>query len=273
MVTLDQAGWIGSDAVVLPPPARLRDLVEHAFTLDLARASHRSWMILPDYCGHVIVHVDDDGRTPRAFLVGPRSSAIEVDVSRRAWTLGVRFTPGALPVLTGVPASQLLDVSVPLGSVWGGAGARLDARLSSTDSPDRMIDLLLSFLSGLGARVGERDWRVRGMSGQLTGPEPGVRVADVAARLGVSERGLRTRSSEMIGLSPKRVARTHRLFRAVDRARRTPTPDWAAIAAAEGFADQPHMTREFGALLGESPACFHARGRASRYRADSFKTN
>lgn len=272
MVTLDQAGWVGTDAVLRTPPAVLCDLVEHAFILDLRHASHRSWMVLPDYCGHVIVHVDDDEPAPRAFLVGPRTSAIDVDVSSRSWTLGVRLTPGALSVLTGIPASDFLDASIPLGAVWGSAGERLDERLSASRSPDLLVAHLVAFLSGLASRARERDWCARGLTRLLTGGSPTVRVSDVAARIGMSERGLRARSTEHIGLPPKRVARTHRLFRAIDRARHVDSPEWASIATSTGFADQPHMTREFGALLGESPARFLERGRASTPRADSFKT-
>lgn len=275
MVTLDQAGWIGTDAVLRPGPAQLADLVEHVFMLDLRRAPHRSWLILPDYCGHVIIHVDDDEPAVRAFLVGPRSSSIEVDVSRRAWTLGVRFTPGALPVLTGIPAPELRDASVSFGDVWGHAGARLDARLSCnrTPAPDVLLDEVISFLSDLVPAARERDWYVRGMARHLTGARPALRIAEVASRLGVSERGLRSRSTEMIGLAPKRVARTHRLFRAIDRARRMAVPDWASIATEAGFADQAHMTREFGALVGETPVRFHARGRTTGACADSFNTD
>ena len=261
MVTLDQGGWIGPDADVRAAPAALSDLVEHVFVLDVRRAKQPSWMILPDYSAHVLVRIERGARDLRVgacSIVGPRQAPTSVDVRARAWTVGVRLRPGALPALTALPASELADATCGAGEAWGAEGDRLDARLSGEIDPEAVLDHLVAFLRA--RRAPEREWTARGLSREVLESGGTVRVERVAERLGVSARALRSRSHELIGLSPKRFARTHRLFRAIDLARASSAPDWTRIAATTGYADQAHLIREFGALLGETPVRFHARG-------------
>jgi AraC-like DNA-binding protein len=272
VVTLDQGGWLGPDADVRPAPAPLSELIVHAFVLDVRRATQPSWMILPDYSAHVLARIEDGPRGPHVTacsLVGPRTRPTMVDVRRRAWTVGVRLQPGALPVLTGLPASDLADAACAAGEAWGAAGDRLDARVSGEAGAEAVLAHLLAFLGARARRKPWRDWEARGLSRRVLESGGTVRVDRAAEALGLSTRALRARSHDLVGLSPKRFARTHRLFRAMDLARASRAPAWGRIAVAAGYADQPHMVREFGALLGETPARFHARGAR---RADSFNT-
>lgn len=272
MVTLDQGGWIRDDAHLEAPPDTLHDLVEHTFVLDVRHARQPSWMILPDYSAHILVHLAGRSDSPRVgscSIVGPRTVPIEVDVADRLWTIGARLRPGALPALTGLPASDMVDVGAGAGAVWGSEGDGLDGRLSAEPDPRALLRHVVEFLAERARRVPERDWRARGLSRQVLESGGTIRVEDIAERMGSSIRALRASSRNLIGVAPKRFARTHRLFRAIDAACRSSAPDWARIATASGYADQPHLVRDFGSLLGESPTRFHARGVRA---ADSFKT-
>jgi transcriptional regulator GlxA family with amidase domain len=79
----------------------------------------------------------------------------------------------------------------------------------------------------------------------------GASVADVARRVGLSERQLGRRFQERVGLSPKAFARVRRLQRAALLMKQGVAP--ADVATAVGYADQPHFTREAGALAGITP--------------------
>jgi AraC-like DNA-binding protein len=76
-----------------------------------------------------------------------------------------------------------------------------------------------------------------------------VRVADLADGAGCSHRHLVARFREQIGATPKTAARVLRYAWAARLlARRDLAPAQAAVLC--GYADQPHMTREFAALAG-----------------------
>ncbi len=80
-----------------------------------------------------------------------------------------------------------------------------------------------------------------------------LRTGALAQRLGWSRRKLVERFQRECGLPPKTIARIVRFNRAERMARDAAKPDWADIAAACGFADQAHLTREFVDLAGAPP--------------------
>jgi AraC-like DNA-binding protein len=80
-----------------------------------------------------------------------------------------------------------------------------------------------------------------------------ARLADVADRLGVSERHLRNLFAREIGLSPKHFARIGRVRRVLALAGHR---GWATVAEDAGFFDQAHMISDFRAFMGVTPAAY-----------------
>ena len=80
-------------------------------------------------------------------------------------------------------------------------------------------------------------------------------LRSLAGSLHISERQLRRRFDEAVGLAPKLVHRILRFQRFIalawtlDR----PSEQLARLAADAGYADQAHLTREANALQGRSP--------------------
>lgn len=56
-----------------------------------------------------------------------------------------------------------------------------------------------------------------------------------------------------MSLTPKALGRVVRFQRAVDLLKASPTRSLAHLAALTGYADQPHLNREFRAMTGMSP--------------------
>jgi AraC-like DNA-binding protein len=80
-------------------------------------------------------------------------------------------------------------------------------------------------------------------------------VRETAARLHVSERHLRSVFTETAGLAPKAYARIERVRSALDR---LADGDLARLATEVGYYDQSHLTNEFRAVMGITPAAFAA---------------
>mgnify|MGYP005868667299 CR=1 FL=1 len=79
-------------------------------------------------------------------------------------------------------------------------------------------------------------------------------------RLDWSRKHLASRFHEEVGLPPKTIARIARFNRAQAMAASGMGDGWADIAAACGYADQAHLTREFVALAGTTPGAWHGAG-------------
>jgi AraC-like DNA-binding protein len=91
----------------------------------------------------------------------------------------------------------------------------------------------------------------------LTATRGRIRIGELAERVYLSRRRLSTLFAAEFGLTPKEAARTMRFTHAVARIGdgvRGRALDLAAIAAECGFADQPHLDREFREFAGTSPS-------------------
>ena len=93
------------------------------------------------------------------------------------------------------------------------------------------------------ARLAESDRTVR-------------RLGDLCERAGLGQRTLQRMFLQYAGVSPTWVIRRYRLLEAAETVREGKPVSWADIAAALGYADQAHLTRDFRAAIGQTPAAY-----------------
>ncbi|GAA1951489.1 helix-turn-helix transcriptional regulator [Amycolatopsis minnesotensis] len=197
---------------------------------------------MPDGCLDLIVSED------RVFVAGPDTRASVPSAGARSARHGIRFSPGHAPLVLGVAADELLDQRVELSELWGREGARAAERLLA--DPRGLPGLVSSRLDGA-----EPDPEVALLVRRL---ELGVpRVADATGGLGLSERALRRRFTVAVGYGPATYLRVSRLQRAIAMAPHA--GGLAALAAAAGYADQAHLSRECRALTGRTAAAYFGR--------------
>jgi len=206
-----------------------------------------STLILPDGC------VDLLWRDGKLLLVGLDRTARWSPVRPGTEIAGLRLRPGVAGAVLGLPASELLDVQVPMEDVIGSRASEVSELLEAAH--DREGEYLL--LEGLVADAiagGSPDPLVLAASRRLG--FPGSRVDELADALGISERQLRRRFHEAVGYGPKTLDRILRFRRLVAQAQAVSAGevDLARLAAELGYADQAHMTRDSVRLTGMPPA-------------------
>ncbi|HET6832187.1 MAG TPA: helix-turn-helix domain-containing protein [Solirubrobacterales bacterium] len=155
--------------------------------------------------------------------------------------------------ILGVPLNELDTVVVPLGDVLGGWVAETEELLAGSSSPVAALELLECRLLGLLERGAAPSPEVDYAWSMLQASAGTVAVGALSERLGCSRRHLARRFGEQIGCSPKRAARIIRFTRALERLG-AGDRDLAAAAAAGGWADQPHMNRDFAEFGGIAPS-------------------
>jgi AraC-like DNA-binding protein len=220
-------------------PARLPGAVLWTRTTDGG-----PYRVLPDGCmdllwieGELVVA----GPDTRAYV-----SASEPGVR----LAGIRFAPGIGPELLGVPAREVRDARVPLADLWSlSRSRRLADRIGSAPDPGRALDAAVVSLSDRHGRLDTTADRV--VAVVISGLRRGAGVRAIARTAGLSERQLHRRCLDAFGYGPKVLARVLRMNEALDRAR-SGLP-LAQVAAATGYADQAHLTREVKALTGVPP--------------------
>jgi AraC-like DNA-binding protein len=213
-----------------PPPTVLRDLVECAWVVDGPPEPVR---VLPDGCMDLMRM---DGR----FMVAGPDTTASVSPRDGEPFVGLRFHPGALPRLLGVPASELRNARVAVRD------------LRSVPPRTRSLVELAAYLASDGPRPETAPWSLPLLS-QVTGSlAAGSAVTDVAREVGWSSRTLQRQCRAVYGYGPATLRRILR-FRHAMRLLGDGLP-YIDVAARAGYADQPHLHREVRDLAGISLA-------------------
>ncbi|MBV9473370.1 MAG: helix-turn-helix domain-containing protein [Solirubrobacterales bacterium] len=165
--------------------------------------------------------------------------------------IGVRFLPGAGGPALGISLEELRDDQIRgerLGPLRGlGLGDDRAPREVWRRLPDIATELV---------GAGPPDRAVQYAAARLL--NPAQRVEPLSDELGVSDRHLRRRFHAAVGYGPKTLQRVLRLRRFLS----APDDDLARAAAAAGYSDQAHLTRECRRLTGLSPSLLLSERRA-----------
>jgi AraC-like DNA-binding protein len=168
-------------------------------------------------------------------------------------SVGVHFKPWGLAPFLPMPAAELCDRPVTLEEVWGRpAIAELRDRLATAPGPQEMLTLLEDELmrrvcetTGLGL--------VRHTSSVIAAATGAVAIGDLSVGAGVSSTHLARRFKAVIGVTPKRLARTYRFAAAVVAIDPTGPVEWVELAGRAGYYDQAHFGHDFRAFTGLTP--------------------
>lgn len=232
----------------LPAGARLAHLAEGGWRL---RSEERGKQVIaPDGRCELIVHAATPPRElrvgagpvrqPRAFLYGPLTRVLVIEQDADMDVMGLRLHPWAVGALSPRPAElrDRLSVLAPLGFDLPGARS-LEAFMDTADA--RLANVPLPEASHLARQV-------------ISCMEAGTvnSLEDAARRAEVSVRTLNRHFERCTGLTAAfylRLARFHRARTAIKGG----ATSLVEAALAAGYADQPHMTRDFRRFAGETP--------------------
>jgi len=187
-----------------------------------------------------------------ALVGGPRDRFYVRDVSQPCASVGALLQPGVALPLLGAPEDALAGRHTALADLWGlQAGFALERLQEARGLEDRLDAFEALLLERLGNGLhGMHPAVAQALAPLRQGLRP---VHELAARSGYSHRRFITLFRGATGLAPKTYARIHRLGRVLELAGDAPQRGWADIAHEAGFADQSHLTREFGDIAGLSP--------------------
>lgn len=189
-----------------------------------------------------VVRVAGPDRQPHAEALRPG-----------ARVLGLRFHPAAAAAWLGVGMDALTDSRVSLSDLWGARAASLAAdspaqfvqRVATRPSTNLLPDAAMAEAFGLlQSGMAPADSPLRWLSERLQQPE----------------RTLRRRFAQHFGYGPQTLARLLRYQRFLQLARAEPSTPLAHLAAAAGYADQPHLARESRRLTGRPPSTLPRQG-------------
>lgn len=215
---------------------------------ELLPKEHYDYRVVSDGCIDIIV---DKHRPEDAIIVGFSALHTIFHLQGKFRYMGIRFLPGAFPLLFGIRASELSNGSEALGAVHPQLTAALrEIGLASPDSYRAALDDY--FLRYIFSQSIHTDARIFEAIAQIVHCK-GILNIETDITTGLSQRQLRRHFDFYIGASPKQLSNVVRFQHILAM-----QPTIAALRHHKlfydaGYYDQAHFIKEFKAMYGLTP--------------------
>ena len=242
----------------LPPPPGLTDALL-VWSLASRRPLERAFAyhIVPDGCVDLVF----DLRGAGAWLYGASPAPASADLGGDVDLFGVRLRPGRPGRALGLPGGGITGRVLLLDDALGPAARAWTDELAAAPGARARAEAVARRLAAF-ARAGSRADRLgEAIADAVVRAGGAAGVGELARRFSLSARHVTRLCRGATGLSPKQLARLVRFQAAWRALAAAPARNLAALAADHGYYDQAHLSGEFRALLGSTPA---AAARAAR---------
>ncbi|MGY6741151.1 MAG: helix-turn-helix domain-containing protein [Cecembia sp.] len=189
---------------------------------------------------------------PKAVVVGPQITRMELTVSHDYTVAVIGFRPGGLFRLLGIPMEEIFDDGFDGFELMGSDINDIVERCAEMESLDKIHECIEHYLLGKLTKVKELlpvDQALFQML-KYQGQMPITQVADLAC---LSVRQFERKCKERLGLSPKVYSRLIRFSNAYRLFERSEVPNWSEIAYLSGYYDQMHFIKDFKEFAGITP--------------------
>ncbi len=231
---------------------------------DYAQPDQTLETIFPDGCLDLIFHsgcplavVSEEGfvQQPSAFIIGQMKQPLMLTSSGYTRVIGVRFFPfGAFPFLQ-TSLKALADQTVALDLLVGGVAAELGDRIQELPTRPALgliEQFLCTRLASTPIQIGDIAETTRLLyqqHGLITIPQ----LADYA---NMTRRSLERKFADIVGYSPKTLARILRFNRVRNDLMLDATLNLTDLAYRYGYFDQAHFIHDFQQFSQQTPSAF-----------------
>ena len=256
-----------SDYREYPPPIPLAGHLVCLWTQAITGSpSEFAQRVLPDACVDIVLINDEP-----PMVIGPWIAPFVARLPAGTMIIGARCRPGHAGRLLGLPASALLNQSVPLCAVWGSAASVGFQRITDERSLAGRRSAMEVALLGRLSHANPFDEATNAAIGWLA-RNPQARVEQLSQWLGFSSRQIQRRFTMAVGYGPKLFQSVLRFQRLLNLTGCASAPGSLAQFSAEaGYADQAHMTREVQRFSGMPPTVLLRTARCALRLSDLLK--
>jgi AraC-like DNA-binding protein len=192
-------------------------------------------------------------RRPTISIFGQPRSRENLHISHEYLMIHVRFQPGGLFRLLGIPMNELIHQNIEAELIMGSEIGKVQARLTESKSYKEMLTTLNGYfrikfftLKGSNEPIDKIGLSI------LKKPQE-FNLEKTAGNACLSYRQFEKRFTQQIGITPKYYARVCRFYQAYEVKEFQPKLDWLSIAVRTGYNDYQHLVKDFKQFAGTTP--------------------
>ena len=167
--------------------------------------------------------------------------------------LGVSFKPSGAYLFLQIPLSELQNQVVSLDAIWGEFAAEIRERLYLAPTIRARFALLEELLL---ARLHEAPQGLKAVQyavGEVARHHGALSIRELSNRMGMSQKHVITQFRQMVGCTPKELARLYRFAQVLESIDPVQPIDWTLVAHQFCYHDQSHFIRDFKEFTGHTP--------------------
>lgn len=248
MLRDEHEGGTVSDYCEFRPASALAEHLLCFWTQTIRSPVEFAQRVLPDCCVDILI------MNEIPMVVGPWTESFVALLAPGTNIIGARCHPGLVRSIVGIPASELLNRSVPLRDIWDSAETARFARIADEPTLSARMSVMETALLDRVANASPVD-KATSAAIQWLAWHPQGRVEELSQWLGFSSRQIQRRFTVAVGYGPKLFQSVLRFQRLLNLAARAGVRrNLAQLAADADYADQAHMTREVQRFSGNPPS-------------------
>lgn len=249
-------------SLTMPKPAGpLKEFVDHYWIMrwDLPGDTSFTAEIIPS--PYINVTCMPGG----SVVTGVTTGKYTYEVKGSGVIVGAKFYPGGYHVLTGQPAADVTDTTIPAAQVFAEITPELNDLAMRAETNEQAVALLESALSQHLVQPDSAYRLVREITSQIKHGDC-LTVRDITEQYHLSERRLQELFQYYVGVGAKWVILRYRLLRATRHAHTSEDTNWTRLATELGYSDQSHFINDFKRIIGLTPKQYSS---SQRHTADS----
>ncbi len=192
----------------------------------------------------------------RFWVAGLHNQPLAIESAGDSHVIGISFRPGGAHALLGRTLVGLLNQVVAADLLLGYEMNRLREQIAAAQDLLAQIEVIEQWLLSHLTPDEYAFCLVRRAIDTLDNTIGGMPIAQLCDQLGLSNKHLITLFQQVVGISPKNLARIMRFKHLVRQIRGETVVNWADVAYRFGYYDQSHLIQEFRALAGVTPQTY-----------------
>ncbi|MCA6438553.1 MAG: helix-turn-helix domain-containing protein [Sediminibacterium sp.] len=195
-------------------------------------------------------------KRPKTFVFGIPSTRQNLSISNEYMMVCVRFQPGALFKLTGIPMTELVHNYIDAELILGGEIKTVYEQLANASNYESMPLILDNYFQRKIHKLKKNEQPIDKIGSLILKNPQGFNLEKTAGQAYLSHRQFEKRFIRQIGIPPKLFSRICRFNQAYELKEYSPHLNWFTIAIQTGYSDYQHLVKDFKQFTGTLPNTF-----------------
>lgn len=232
---------------------------------DGVSSSISSVRVLPDACVELFINFSNSQdsfatvtgkkvfENSQSFVISRMSSFMDVQMKNKTGFISICFYPNTAYLFFQLPMNEVADSLTDLHELWHIEAKEMEEEVGSTGSEEQKVAIIQRYLLRQLNR-NRFDKTVEYCVQEINRNHKPFSVAELANKVGISQRQLSRKFNHCLGLSTKEFIHINRFIDSLVYLKKYPSMNLTDIAYESGYYDQAHFIHDYKTFAGLTPS-------------------